>query len=94
MQKTIKSIQIFSLARILACVNAFVGLVIGLFLTLAHISGQDAMALGVNNPFGVYAVLGYPIANALGGFLGGLLVGSIYNIFAARFGGIQMEIEE
>ena len=41
-----------------------------------------------------WILIAYPVLNGVGGFIGGLVIGLIYNFYARRFGGISIEIAQ
>ena len=99
---TLNRVGVASCARVLGAVHATVGLIIGLFVTLAAILGFAASALNsatqsggaaVGALMGVGAILIFPIFFGLGGALTGAFYALVYNTFARMVGGIELELE-
>ena len=93
----LKRIDPISFAKIYAAVMALIAFVCCLFYALfimsfAGMMGGDAGAIGVGVAIAV--VIFGPIACAVMYFLVGLLVAWLYNLVAARIGGVEFEFEE
>ncbi len=94
---TIKRVGPLSCAKIAAALYAVMGLVGGIFLSLAAMAGAFA---GDDGPggimgamFGVGAIVILPIFYACLGFVATLILASIYNALAAAVGGIEVDIQ-
>ncbi|MEK6953740.1 MAG: hypothetical protein AABX01_01940 [Candidatus Micrarchaeota archaeon] len=80
------SLDLVSTGQFSAAVMAVTGFFLGLFLGLAT---------AISNPLvGVMMIIGIPIFYGILGFISGLLTGLVYNLYAARFGGIKYEVTE
>jgi len=96
---TITRIGVLSLAKMLAVLYAFLGLLFGGILSLFSVMGA-AMGGGASGDsggvvallFGVGAVIILPIVYGCLGFVGGLIVAPIYNIVAGVMGGLEIEM--
>ena len=95
----VKRLGVLSVAKIQAAVMGVMGLVIGLIYAvilvvtgiIAVVSGTKA---GIVMIFGALAVVIFaPLLYALLGFVFGALSAWIYNLVAARLGGIELELE-
>lgn len=90
---TIKYVAPKPLAKLLAILYFIFGILIGLIFLLTAL----VPALGGQPEFnmreGVYGIIFIPVAYALMGLIGGYITAALYNALAARFGGIQVELE-
>jgi hypothetical protein len=96
----LKQIGVLSLARILGAIYAVIGLIVGVFFSLASALGGLAASLAANTEeaagaliailFGVGAIIFVPLMYGLMGFLVGALMALFYNLLAGVFGGIEM----
>ena len=93
---TIKRVGPMSCAKIAAALYAVIGLIAGVFITLASMigamagAGEGAGGLGV--VFGVGSIVVLPIMYACIGFVATLIMAAIYNALAAAVGGVEVEI--
>ncbi len=87
----LKKISILSVAKILCCLNALVGFILGVVVTVGSMTGQEDEGLWGLGP---WALLVFPIVNAGLGFLTGIFFIWVYNLFAQWFGGIEFELED
>ena len=94
----LKRVGVMSVAKILAVLSAIVGLIEGImFAGLGSmlgmlggmLSGTPVAMLGV---FGFSAIIIFPVAGAISGFIGGAIGAFLYNLVAARIGGIEMDL--
>jgi hypothetical protein len=92
----IRHVAPLSAAKVFATIYAVIGLVVGAILTFAaSMGGVAAQALGVIAPVvGVAAIIILPIVYACIGFIGTLLVASIYNVAAGMVGGIEIDVDQ
>lgn len=84
-----KSFDVVSVGKIFAAIWAIIGFLYGLVFALfasmfAGMPGVGGMAVG----FGIAAIIILPIVFAFIGFVAGVIGAFIYNIVAARVGGI------
>ena len=92
----IRRIGIRSLANIVAAVYVVFGFFAGAILTLVALSGSDpsgssdAMAKAFLSPL---AILVMPLLYVVLGYLGGAVVGWVFNQAAAAWGGLEIEVE-
>lgn len=94
------SIRVSSLVKVLGCIYASLGLIIGVLLAIASLLGAavGSAVMGSSEPwvgliFGVGAVIALPIFYGVIGCIVGLLVGLIYNFVAAKVGGLELVLE-
>jgi hypothetical protein len=91
----IKSVEVFSVAKIMAMIHACLGLVAAPFFLLIGLMGS---ALGersgpVAGIFGVGFAILMPFLYGIAGFIAGLMFALLYNLFARWVGGIELELE-
>jgi len=87
----LKKISAMPLAKIFCVLHAFVGLILGLIVTLGSLSGQADDGFWALGP---WALLLFPIVNSALGFLTGLSLAWGYNWLSKWLGAIEFEIEE
>jgi hypothetical protein len=90
----IKSVEVFSVAKIAGLLYFCLGLILSPIFLLLGLLGS---ALGQKSPvaglFGVgFAVL-MPFLYGIFGFIAGLIWALLYNLFAGWVGGIEVELE-
>lgn len=100
--KYLRKVNVLSLAYLQAVFGAIIGLIFGLFVTLASLTvgsvaqslgGEDGM-MGGAAVFGVGAVIVMPILYGIGGFIGGAISALLYNLAAKLTGGIALHLED
>jgi hypothetical protein len=99
----VKRIAPLSLGKILGLLYAIIGIVAGLFFAIL---GSAMGAIGALaepgqseglGPFaamtgmGLVSIVVFPIFYGVLGFIGGLIVAALYNLFAGMVGGIEIE---
>ena len=89
----IQKIKILPLAFTIGLINLVVGLILGIFLVVAKSNPILGFALNQNlsSLSNLQVILSYTLANGVGGFFAGLLVGFLYNQFSKFTGGIVVE---
>jgi hypothetical protein len=92
---TIKSVGVFSVAKIMGAIYALMGLIfLPLFLLLGFVG---SMAGGHGNPFGAFGGLVFglfaPICYGVIGFIGGAIMAFLYNLMAKWLGGIEVQMQ-
>ncbi|MBU6997943.1 MAG: hypothetical protein HXS41_11890 [Theionarchaea archaeon] len=95
----IKKFDVLSVAKIEAAMGAVIGFVVGLimaavgmaFFGFAGMAGADVPG-GARIFFGATAIIALPIVYAIVGFIGGLIVAFLYNLFAGWIGGVKIEL--
>ena len=96
----LKQIGVLSLARMLGGLYAGIGLIIGVFFSIASVIGGLAASMAANTEevagaliallFGIGAIVFIPVMYGLMGFVGGALLALFFNLLAGVFGGIEM----
>lgn len=82
-----------SVAKMYAAVSLALGLVIG--VPWALFAGAMGFGLGAGSAeVGIMMLMaiGFPIAYAIAGFIGGALLAGVYNLLAGWIGGIEIEL--
>ncbi len=97
----VKSLGLFSLAKIMGIIYAFLGFIAGLFFSFFVLMGaflgsvlEDSPEPLVGIVFGVGSVVLFPILYGVLGFIGGIVIAGIYNLTAKWVGGLEIELEE
>lgn len=86
----IKRISPFSLGKVFGIASGFLSLVyVILKFILEIISKTDASIYGL----GLLEILYLPILAAIFGFIYGIIIAAIYNLIAARFCAIEIDLE-
>jgi hypothetical protein len=93
----VKSVGVISVAKMLGCLYALIGILIGAIFSLVALAAPAARgpagAPGFPNLlFGVGAIIAIPIFYGVLGFIGGLISGGLYNLLAGMIGGIELEL--
>ena len=86
----LQKISVMPVAKILCCLNALVGIILGVIVTIGSLTGQGDEGLW---GLGAWSLLVFPVINAGMGFLTGIFLAWSYNLFSQWFGGIEFEIE-
>lgn len=90
----IKSVDIMSWAKIHALFGIVFGLVYGVMFAMV------GAAIGVNmdipglTAFGLATIIIFPIVFGIMAFICGAIMAFLYNLFAGRIGGIEVELVE
>ena len=89
--KELKVIDPMSLGKMMAIISAVIGFIVGLF------SAAFAPFMAAFNPvgaaaLGVLAIIVFPIASAIAGFVMGVIVAFVYNEVAKRYGGVKLDL--
>jgi len=85
---------VLSLAKFRAVLFVFVGLVAGIFYSFGGVI-VDVLFIGLifGTALPFFAIIGMPITFAPFGFIIGLFEAFLYNIFARKYGGIEIDFE-
>jgi hypothetical protein len=90
----IKNVDIMSWAKI----NALFGIVFGLFYGIIFALFATTFGISQGMPgveaFGLLSIIIFPIIYAIIGLIGGAIVAFLYNVFAAKIGGIKVELSD
>lgn len=89
----IKRIGILSLAKLMAIISAFFGLIIGIII--AFVAGVIGTFGGMPLWFrgiGLGAIVLFPLAYGAIGFVYGAIIAALYNAAARIVGGLELEI--
>ena len=93
----VKSVDIFSWAKI----QALFGIVFGLFYGIMFAIIGAAMGMSKGTPgaqalesLGVLSIVAFPIIFAIMGFICGAIMALLYNFFAGSVGGVKIELVE
>lgn len=92
---TIKKFGVMSLAKVMAALYMFMGFIFGAIMTIFSLfaaGSSEAAQMGVL--FGIGAIIVFPIIYGVMGFVGGLLMGWMFNFVAPKVGGLTLHVEE
>lgn len=93
----LKSIGVFSMAKMMGALYAVAGFLGGLLLALASVVGAGFAGAGAEGVwammFGVGAVIILPVLYGVMGFLAGALMSAVYNVVAGMAGGVELNLE-
>src|SRR5262245_39879399 len=98
----IRRVRVWSVAKLLAAIQAAFGLLIGACFALFSIVGAGIASAAAHDSgealpgwfgaaFGVGAIIIFPIFYGVMGLIGGAIGGFLYNVFAGMVGGIEIE---
>lgn len=93
----VRSIGVWSAARLYGAISATMGLIIGLVLALASMVGAGMAGAESGPPwlagmFGIGAVVLAPIFYGVMGLIGGAIGAFLYNLFAGMVGGVEIDV--
>ena len=91
--KTVKKVDIMSMAKVQAVICAIFGLILGITVALfgGIIGSVSGSVMGV---WGIASIIILPILYAIFGFIAGALGAVFYNLAAGWVGGIEVELED
>jgi hypothetical protein len=93
--RTIKSVGVLSVGKVLGLLYAAMGVIVVpfflLFSALGALSGEAAAA-GFGLAMAIAMTIFLPIFYGVAGFIGGVIMAFIYNLIAGRLGGIEIEL--
>jgi len=100
----IKKLGVLSVAKMQGAMGLVIGLIIGIIYGLiiilygllgaSMVGGNAAFAVGGGGlVVGVLFMIGIPLMYGSFAFVGGALVGLLYNVFSNFVGGIEIEVE-
>lgn len=100
-QKTIKKIEVAPFAMTIGLIDAVLGLIIGIiaalfigaFMSVMPFAGPYRMMAAGGGLVAVGAIIAYPIAFFIIGFISSAIMAILYNIVAPSVGGIKVEVE-
>lgn len=93
-------IEPLSAAKVMGSIYALIGLVVGALFTLAALIGafaatsEDPGTVWLAPLFGIGAIVIFPILYGCVAFVMALFVSFLYNLIAARVGGIRIVLGE
>lgn len=97
----LKSIGVFSCGKLLGVMYTAAGLLVGGFMALASMAGAAGQVQGPNGNdaafvfgMGIGALIFVPVLYGLLGFIGGIIMSLMYNLFAELIGGIELNLEQ
>ncbi|MFA4877339.1 MAG: hypothetical protein WC586_07985 [Methanoregula sp.] len=88
----LKSIDIISWAKIEALFGIVFGLFYGVLFAVMGAAVGSSRGLPGLEAFGLMTIIIFPIIFAIMGFICGAIMAFLYNFFASKIGGIQIEL--
>lgn len=100
----LRRIEPMSLAKVMALVYGFIGLIAGAIFALfslvgagigaamSHAGDDSGMGALLGGLFGVGAIIFLPLFYAVFGFIGGLIMAAVFNLVSRWVGGLQIEL--
>ncbi|MBI2670853.1 DUF3566 domain-containing protein [Candidatus Woesearchaeota archaeon] len=96
--KTLEKMGILSLAKIQGLIGLILGLLYGIIIFTVEKIDPNAFSQDLSTekitPIGSLALVFGPVVGLIYGFLGGIIIASLYNTLAKLVGGIQLEFKE
>ncbi|WML67161.1 MAG: hypothetical protein METHP_00653 [Methanoregula sp. SKADARSKE-2] len=90
----IKSVEIMSWAKIQALFGIVFGLVYGILIGLGLMAYGFDMGKSELAAFGLMSIIIFPIIFGIMSFIMGAITAFLYNAFADKIGGIEIELSE
>ena len=90
----LKKIRIFSLAKLQGILFSYVGLLCGIFYSFGGFIYDLATtgSLNLGTALAFFALIGMPLIFASFGFIVGLILAVLYNLFSRLFGGANIDL--
>lgn len=90
----LKRIGILSLAKFQALIMAIIGLICGIVYSLGGFFYElTSSSLNTGTALAFLALLGMPLLFAAVGYVAGIIEAILYNFYARRTGGIEVDID-
>ena len=92
----LKKIRIFSLAKLQGILFSYVGLLCGIFYSFGGFIYDLATtgSLNLGTALAFFALIGMPLLFASFGFVAGLILAVLYNLFSGWFGGVDIDLAQ
>ena len=89
----LKKIRIFSLAKLQGILFSYVGLLCGIFYSFGGFIYDLATtgSLNLGTALAFFALIGMPLIFASFGFIVGIILAVLYNLFSRLFGGANID---
>jgi hypothetical protein len=97
----VRRVGVLSVAKLQAVLYLIIGFLVGGMFALFSLFGAAAGSMWGNGNnagplvsalFGVGAIVFFPILYGVLGFIGGLILGALYNLVAGMTGGVEIEL--
>ena len=90
----LKKIRIFALAKMQGILFSYVGLLCGIFYSFGGFIYDLATtgSLNLGTALAFFALIGMPLIFASFGFIVGLILAVLYNLFSRLFGGADIDL--
>lgn len=93
MRYEVEEIDAMSLAKIFGVLYGAMGLISWLFVPIFLILPMDESGAALAKGGMAIFFLMMPLFYAVVGFIGGLIIGALYNLFARNFGGLRLTLK-
>jgi predicted cobalt transporter CbtA len=90
----IKSVDIFSWAKILTLFGIVFGLIGGVLVAIMGTAIGAKFDMPGVTAFGLLSIIIFPIISAILTFIGSAILAFLYNFFASKIGGVKIELAE
>ena len=92
----LKKIRIFSLAKLQSILFSYVGLLCGILYSFGGFIYDLAItgSLNLGTALAFFALIGMPLLFASLGFVAGLILAVLYNLFSGWFGGVDIDLAQ
>jgi len=90
----IKSVEIMSWAKIHALFGIIFGLIYGIMFAILGSAIGASFDMPGATTLGLLAIIVFPIIFGIMAFICGAIMAFLYNIFAGKIGGIEVELAE
>ena len=90
----LKKIRILSLAKLQGILLAYVGLLCGILYSFGGLIYDlvTTGSLNLGTALAFFALVGMPLSFASFGFVTGLILAVLYNLFSKLFGGVDIDL--
>lgn len=91
----LKKIDALSLARVITVIYAIIGLFMGLFYYAMGqvLPSEELMLSAAPYIYSAWMILIMPVAYAIMGFIGSLIIAGLYNVVAKKTGGVKLDLK-
>ena len=91
----LKKIDALSLAKVITVIYVLLGFFMGvLYYVMGLVSPTEALqASAILDIYSPWMMLIMPVAYAIAGFFGSLIIAGLYNIVAKKIGGVKLDLK-
>ena len=92
-KKEIRAIDVMSLAKVAAVINAIYGFFVGLLLSVGFFIWPVPGIQQISRMIGAGLIIVVPLIYGIIGFLAGAIFAFIYNFVASKVGGVKIRLK-